>query len=105
VDAPSDVLAVILTRGHFDVAVSYSSGRVLPVDLDSFVSDNAVRLRGWPVPYIDYQTQKLRHGSWIAQDVSEEAARAHARKRGACSAAGSSYTPASWPPTCRTRPR
>lgn len=71
--APSDVVADILARGHFDVAVrptSHSSGRVLPVDLESFVSDNAVRLRGWPVPYVDYQTQRMRHGSWIAQDVA-----------------------------------
>lgn len=69
---PSDTLNDILGRGHYDVAVrpaAYSSGRVLPVDLESFVSDNTVRLRGWPVPFVDYKTPRARHGSWMGQDV------------------------------------
>lgn len=69
---PSDTLVNIVERGHFDVAVrptAYSSGRVLPVDLESFVSDNTVRLRGWPVPFVDYRTPRSRHGAWMGQDV------------------------------------
>lgn len=73
----SQTLQMILDRGHFDVAVrsaEYSSGRVLPVDLESFVNDNTVRLRGWPVPFIDYQTPRLRHGRWLGQDVDAKGA-------------------------------
>ncbi len=69
---PSDTLVNIVERGHYDVAIrptAYSSGRVLPVDLESFVSDNTVRLRGWPVPFVDYQTPRSRHGAWTGQDV------------------------------------
>jgi hypothetical protein len=69
---PSDTLDDILRRGHYDVAVRptvYLSGRVLPVDLESFVSDNTVRLRGWPVPFVDYKKPRSRHGSWMGQDV------------------------------------
>lgn len=72
---PSPTLMDILQRGHSDVAVrptAYSTGRVLPVDLESFVVDNAVRLRGWPVPYIDYKTPRRRHGTWAGQDISAE---------------------------------
>lgn len=68
---PSETLIEIVGLGHYDVAVRptiYSPNRVLPVDLESFVSDNTVRLRGWPVPFMDYRTPRQRHGSWIGQD-------------------------------------
>ena len=70
---PSQTLVEILDRGHSDVAIRptvYSLGRVLPVDLESFVTDNTVRLRGWPVPYVDYQTPRQRHGTWVGQDIA-----------------------------------
>lgn len=69
-----EVVAGILEQGHTDVAVrptAYSSGRVSPADLESFVSDNTVRLRGWPVPFVDYTTPRPPHGSWLAQDIPE----------------------------------
>jgi hypothetical protein len=72
---PSETLLEILRRGHYDVAIRptiYSPGRVLPVDLESFVNDNTVRLRGWPVPFIDYRTPRQRHGSSIGQDEKSE---------------------------------
>lgn len=72
---PSPTLVDILERGHTDVAVrptGHSTGRVLPVDLESFVVDNAVRLRGWPVPFVDYKTPRQRYGTWIGQDIVAE---------------------------------
>ena len=72
---PGSVVNEILAWGHTDVAVrptSYSSERVLPVDLDSFVVDNAVRLRGWPVPFVDYTTPRARHGTWLGQDIVQQ---------------------------------
>lgn len=71
---PSPLVTELLTMGHTDVAVrptAYSSGRVLPVDLLSFVSNNAVRLRGWPVPFVD-STPPARHGQWLGQDIDPD---------------------------------
>lgn len=71
----SETLAGIVTRGHSDVAVrptAYSSGRVLPVDLESFVTANTVRLKGWPVPFFDFKTPRMRYGSWVGQDIPAE---------------------------------
>lgn len=70
--SPGPDLDFVLTKGHFDVAVrpsTYDSNRVSPASLESLISSNAVRLRGWPIPYIDHQIPILRHGSWIGQDI------------------------------------
>lgn len=75
---PGEALVTVLSQGHTDVAVrptAYSSGRVLPVDLESFVSSNSVRLRGWPVPFVDYQTPTARHGAWAGQDIESQGVR------------------------------
>lgn len=71
---PSELLATIDSYAHFDVAIyptQYKSPRVLSVDLESFVVGNAVRLRGWPVPYVDGDLAGLvrRTGS-IGQDLT-----------------------------------
>lgn len=65
----------ILAWGHTDVAVrptSYSAARVPPVDLDALVVDNTVRLRGWPVPFVDYASPLERHGAWLGQDIAQQ---------------------------------
>lgn len=72
---PGPVVIDILAWGYTDIAVrptEYSTGRVLPVDLESFVVDNAVRLRGWPVPFVDYTTPRARHGTWLGQDIVQQ---------------------------------
>ncbi|MBM7506459.1 hypothetical protein JOE61_000273 [Nocardioides salarius] len=69
---PSPVVAGLLEIGYFDVAVrptTYSSGRILPVDLESFVTDNTVRLRGWPLPFVDYRAPRFRKGTMVGQDL------------------------------------
>ena len=48
--------------------VPYQRKRLPPGQLDRFVVEHAVRLRGWPVPFVANEPVK-RHGSWIAQDV------------------------------------
>jgi hypothetical protein len=68
----SPVAEQILRLGHTDVAIQpgpYVRDRVSPVDLEDYVSQNVVRLRGWPVPFVDSRTPVVRHGTWIGQDI------------------------------------
>lgn len=70
---PSECLADIDNHARFDVAVyptQYQQVRLLSVDLESFVVSNAVRLRGWPVPFVAADAAGLvrREGS-IGQDL------------------------------------
>lgn len=68
----SDVVEKIESRGYWDVEV-----RPLPVDanrfdyeeLESVIEGTAVRLRGWPVPFIDHREPWLRGDDWIGQDI------------------------------------
>lgn len=69
---PSEVQRFILSKGHFDVSVrpaTFDLDRVSSAALESLIVNNAVRLRGWPTPYVDHQTPILRHGEWIGQDI------------------------------------
>lgn len=69
---PGDVLTFILSKGHFDVSLTPSTfdpARVSPDALESLVVNNAVRLRGWPMPYVDPQRPILRYGDWVGQDI------------------------------------
>jgi hypothetical protein len=69
---PSPVVQQILLSGHTDVAIrpgTYDSERLSPSRLEPFVAENAVRLRGWPVPYVDHRIPVRRHGTWIGQDI------------------------------------
>lgn len=68
----SPVLERILGAGHLDVAIRpapFDAERVSPSRLEPLVADHAVRLRGWPLPYVDYKIPIIRHGSWIGQDI------------------------------------
>ncbi|MHA6510846.1 hypothetical protein [Tessaracoccus sp. Y1736] len=72
---PSQALESILSKGHFDVSVrpdTFDTNRVSPNSLEALVVRNAVRLRGWPVPYVDYRSPILRHGTWIGQDIAPQ---------------------------------
>jgi hypothetical protein len=72
---PSPVLDRILDSGYLDVAIRptpYVPDRVSPAQLESLLAENTVRLRGWPVPYVDYRVPLMRHGSWIGQDIEPQ---------------------------------
>ncbi len=72
---PSKVLRFIQSKGHFDASVTPSTfdpSRVSPEALESLIANNAVRLRGWPTPYVDLRMPILRHGEWIGQDLEAQ---------------------------------
>lgn len=46
----------------------YQAERLTPAQLDPFVAEQAVRLRGWPVPMVSPRYPLQRHGTWLAQD-------------------------------------
>ncbi len=71
VDAPSPHSAATPTPAYFDVAVRpgpYRSERLTPAELAPFVTEQAVRLRGWPVPMVSPHDPIQRYGTWLAQD-------------------------------------
>lgn len=71
--APSEVQEFIVSRGHFDVSVrpsTFDEARVSSAALESLIVNNAVRLRGWPMPFVDHQIPILRHGDWVGQDIA-----------------------------------
>jgi hypothetical protein len=71
-DEPSDVQKFILSKGHFDVSIrpsTFDPDHVSSAALESLIVNNAVRLRGWPMPYVDHQNPIIRHGEWVGQDI------------------------------------
>lgn len=71
VDRPSREAAHSETPAYFDVAVRpgpYQGERLTPAQLETFISEQAVRLRGWPVPMVSSRDAVRRYGRWIAQD-------------------------------------
>lgn len=72
---PSPVLQEMLSFAHSDVAIRpgpFDANRLDPAHLVSFLEERTVRLRGWPVPYIDHRIQPERHGHWIGQTVEPQ---------------------------------
>lgn len=72
----SPVVKHILAGGFTDVAICpgpYHADRLSPAALDRLVADNAVRLRGWPVPMIDHREPLFRYGTWVGQDIETQA--------------------------------
>jgi hypothetical protein len=68
----TDVLAKIRSRGHWDVGIhpGHQLDRPLALqDLIRLLEANTVRMRGWPVPFIDYREQIRRGNDWIGQDI------------------------------------
>lgn len=69
---PSPTLDHIIGSAYFDVALRpgpYNAIRISAAKLESVIAENAVRLRGWPMPYVDSRTATLRYGSWVGQDA------------------------------------
>jgi hypothetical protein len=50
----------------------YKDDRLRPDELAGFITEHAVRLRGWPVPMVDNRSPIARHGNWIGQDLQAE---------------------------------
>ncbi len=62
----------IRTKGYWDVAIHPDPFRsdLVPYDeLDAILNQAVVRLRGWPVPFIDYRQAFVHHQDWIGQDI------------------------------------
>jgi hypothetical protein len=66
----------IRSRGHWDVVIrpgGFVEDRVPYDQLDEIIPSIAVRLRGWPVPYANYDRRELFRGDdWVGQDVDAE---------------------------------
>jgi hypothetical protein len=47
----------------------FDAERLRYEDLENVIEQATVRMRGWPVPYIDHREQWLRGNDWIGQDI------------------------------------
>lgn len=68
----SAVVDKIRSKGYWDVAIRplpYVESRVNYAKLDELLVSGTVRLRGWPVPYVDFRNELLRGDDWIGQDI------------------------------------
>jgi hypothetical protein len=71
----SETIDKIKSRGYWDVSihpVSFVRDRLAYEDLEQLLTRQTVRLRGWPVPYIDFREEVLRGDDWIGQDIDAE---------------------------------
>jgi hypothetical protein len=71
----SAVVDKIRSKGYWDVAIRplpYVDGRVDYGRLDELLVSATVRLRGWPVPFVDAREQLQRGDDWIGQDIDAE---------------------------------
>lgn len=72
--SPSTALAQVQQSvAFFDVAIRprpYRADRLQPGQLVDLVRDLTVRLRGWPLPFVDNidRSPLALHGSWVGQD-------------------------------------
>lgn len=70
--SPSEALQQMLSNAYSDVAIRpgpFDANRLAPARLTTFLEEHTVRLRGWPVPYIDHRIPVESHGRWIGQTV------------------------------------
>jgi hypothetical protein len=73
--APGTLVDYIVAPAYTDVTLRpgpYKEDRIRPDELPDFITDRAVRLRGWPVPMISSRNPIARHGTWIGQDLQAE---------------------------------
>jgi hypothetical protein len=69
----SRLIKNITARGHWSIAIhpeQFDASRVDYAELGKIVERSVVRLRGWPVPFIDYRENVLRGDDWVGQDLS-----------------------------------
>jgi hypothetical protein len=68
----SEVVEKIRSKGHWEVSIRpepFTEHRVDYGELDEVLSTATVRLRGWPVPFIDHREEVMRGADWIGQDI------------------------------------
>src|SRR4051794_9768857 len=68
----SDVVDKIRSRGFWDVELwplPFDACRFDYENLENIIEEATVRMRGWPVPYIDHREPWLRGDDWIGQDL------------------------------------
>lgn len=71
----SAVTDKIQSRGFWDVAIRpkpYDEHRLGYGELEEILTRAAVRLRGWPVPFIDHNESVTRDDTWIGQDIEAQ---------------------------------
>lgn len=71
----SEITDKICSRGHWQVSIRpepFNPERLDYAKLLDILGGVAVRLRGWPVPFIDYREQPLHGENWIGQDIDAE---------------------------------
>jgi hypothetical protein len=72
----SDLTDKVRSRGHWDVVIrpaTFAPDRVPYEQLDEIIPSVAVRMRGWPVPYANYDRGDLLRGAdWVGQDVDAD---------------------------------
>ena len=59
--------------GHTDIAIRalpYEEKRLGPAPREAMLAELAVRLRGWPLPYIDQRESIIRADTFIGQDIA-----------------------------------
>jgi hypothetical protein len=68
----SAVLDRLSQIGRTDIAVRpgpYDSERIGAAALENVLEQQTVRMRGWPLPYLDRKLLVERHGTFIGQDI------------------------------------
>ena len=72
----SELTEKVQSRGHWNVVIrpaAFVEDRVRYEQLDEIIPSIAVRMRGWPVPYTNYDRRDLLRGDdWVGQDVDAE---------------------------------
>jgi len=71
----SGVTEKIRSRGYWEVAIRpqpLDPQRVDYGDLLELIEAATVRMRGWPVPFIDRREEPMRAENWVGQDVDAE---------------------------------
>jgi hypothetical protein len=72
---PSPIVDAIRSRGYWDVTVHPArrlQQPLQPATLLDTLTRNAVRMRGWPVPFIDYRLPPLRTKNSVGQDIDAQ---------------------------------
>lgn len=73
--AVNPIVDRIRARGHWNIAIRpepFQPDRVSLDQLEGTISNAVVRLRGWPVPYIDPRERRRRGATWIGQDIEAQ---------------------------------
>lgn len=68
----SEVVDKIRSRAAWDVTIrpaSFDEERVPYEDLLSIVDKATVRMRGWPVPFVEHREAPIRATKWVGQDI------------------------------------